>query len=97
MDQSDAPDLAERLFEELRLAVAEETVPPEVVAAAKAVYSWRTIDAELAELLERRDEFERTALIIAAAAGAGRASWRGLKPGVKLSSALWQRRHSARL
>lgn len=50
MDQSDAPDIAERLFEELRLAVREETVPPEIVAAAKAVYSWRTIDAELAEL-----------------------------------------------
>ncbi len=29
---------------------AEEPVPPEVVAAAKAAYTWRTVDAELAAL-----------------------------------------------
>jgi hypothetical protein len=29
-----------------------DPVPPEVVAAAKASYTWRTIDAELAELVD---------------------------------------------
>ena len=39
------------LLEELRRVVAAaDPVPPEVVAAAKASFTWRTIDAELAEL-----------------------------------------------
>ena len=39
------------LLQELRRAVtAADPVPPEVIAAAKASFTWRTIDAELAEL-----------------------------------------------
>jgi hypothetical protein len=34
----------------LREAIALESVPPEVIAAARASFSWRTIDAELAAL-----------------------------------------------
>jgi hypothetical protein len=34
----------------LGLAVAQDQVPDQVVAAAKGSYTWRTIDAELAEL-----------------------------------------------
>ena len=40
-----------RLVAALAEAVAaEEPVPPEVVGAAKAAYTWRTVDAELAAL-----------------------------------------------
>src|SRR2546425_157833 len=43
----DAPLLAE-----LRLAsAAREPVPPRVLEAARAAYTWRLIDAELAELI----------------------------------------------
>ena len=41
----------EQLLEELGAALAEaDPVPDHVLAAAKAGYTWRTIDAELAEL-----------------------------------------------
>ena len=41
----------DRLFAALKDAVqTAEEVPPEFVAAAKAAYAWRTIDAELAQL-----------------------------------------------
>jgi hypothetical protein len=40
----------DRLLAELRLAGSLDAPPPEVVAAAKAVFVWRTLDAELAEL-----------------------------------------------
>ena len=33
-----------------RVVTAADPVPPEVIAAAKASFTWRTIDAELAEL-----------------------------------------------
>ncbi|MGH2786417.1 MAG: hypothetical protein ACRDJV_00730 [Actinomycetota bacterium] len=41
----------ERLFEELGALVRRtDAVPPQVLAAARGSYTWRTIDAELAEL-----------------------------------------------
>jgi hypothetical protein len=40
----------EQLMAQLRAALAGSPPPPSVVAAAKAVYAWRTVDAELAEL-----------------------------------------------
>jgi hypothetical protein len=40
------------LMEELRaLAAAHDPVPPEVLAAARGSYTWRTIDAELAAIV----------------------------------------------
>jgi hypothetical protein len=45
------PDRSEELLDAVRHALdAHDAVPPEVVAAAKASFTWRTIDAELAEL-----------------------------------------------
>src|SRR6476469_9444212 len=42
----------DRLVEVLRRALAEaDEVPTEVVAAARAAWTWRTIDAELAALV----------------------------------------------
>ena|SRR5215211_7038859 len=40
----------DELMEALTAAARRHMVPPEVVSAAKAAYTWRTIDAELAEL-----------------------------------------------
>ena len=41
------------LLAEVRAAAAEhDPVPADVVAAAKASFTWRSIDAELAELIE---------------------------------------------
>lgn len=43
--------ISERLYDELRtLLTLAETVPAEVVDAAKGAFSWRTIDADLAQL-----------------------------------------------
>jgi hypothetical protein len=48
---SDAPDDS-TLEQELRLAAARlDPVPPEVTAAAVDAFSWRDLDAELAELV----------------------------------------------
>jgi hypothetical protein len=48
---SDQVDAA--LLDRLRpLVEGDDPVPPEVVAAARAASTWRTIDAELAELVE---------------------------------------------
>jgi len=45
------PDHTEALLATLRAALDDtDAVPPEVVAAAKGAFTWRTIDAELAEL-----------------------------------------------
>ena len=53
MNAEGAPqDGDERLVDVLRRALAEvDEVPPEVVAAARAAWTWRTIDAELAALV----------------------------------------------
>src|SRR3954465_11627954 len=41
------------LLAELRAVLGEvDTPPPDVVAAAKSSFTWRTVDAELAELAE---------------------------------------------
>ncbi len=41
----------DRLFEELKAALeAADPIPDDVIAAAKAGFTWRTVDAELAEL-----------------------------------------------
>jgi hypothetical protein len=46
------PGPDERLFDELRHALDRHSAPPpQVVEAAKASYTWRTVDAELAELI----------------------------------------------
>jgi hypothetical protein len=48
-DHDDAHD--DILLEELRAAVNRlDPVPPDMVAAARATFMWRTIDAELAQL-----------------------------------------------
>lgn len=44
------PQADDELTARLRLAVAAERPPSEVVSAAKAAFTWRTIDAELASL-----------------------------------------------
>lgn len=51
-DEAGRPDEADaQLLESLRAVVARaDPVPPEVEAAARASYTWRTVDAELAEL-----------------------------------------------
>jgi hypothetical protein len=73
-DRSDTPD-PDSLDEELAAVVNEAfpPVPAEVVAAAKATLTWRTVDAELAELLEEESLAVRagTADPTAAAYGAG--------------------------
>ena len=53
MNAESAPqDGDDRLVEVLRRALAEaDEVPTEVVAAARAAWTWRTIDAELAALV----------------------------------------------
>ena len=53
MNAESAPrDADDRLVEALRRALAEaDEVPTEVVAAARAAWTWRTIDAELAALV----------------------------------------------
>ena len=53
MNAESAPqDGDDRLVEVLRRALAEaDEVPAEVVAAARAAWTWRTIDAELAALV----------------------------------------------
>ena len=40
----------EKLLAELRLAGRLDPVPPDAIAAARACFMWRTLDAELAEL-----------------------------------------------
>jgi hypothetical protein len=54
MSQDDpvtGPDAADALFEELAPVVHERSRPPaDVVNAAKQLFTWRTIDAELARL-----------------------------------------------
>lgn len=49
----------EELLAELRLAGRLDEVPPETVAGAKASFLWRTIDAELAQLVEDSAEDDR--------------------------------------
>ena len=52
MNAQSPQDGDEQLVDVLRRALVEaEEVPPEVVAAARAAWTWRTIDAELAELV----------------------------------------------
>ena len=49
MNPPSGPD--ERLLDELREVLGHDAAPPSsVVEAAKASYTWRTVDAELAEL-----------------------------------------------
>ena len=51
MNQGDEGAAGEsELLDRLREAVASDEVPAEVLSAAKAAFTWRTIDAELAEL-----------------------------------------------
>jgi hypothetical protein len=51
MSEHDAQAEDERFVERLRAAVSRfDPVPPEVDAAARAAFTWRTIDAELAAL-----------------------------------------------
>jgi hypothetical protein len=40
----------ERLFQEIAAAVAPPEVPEQILRSAEAVYTWRTIDADLAAL-----------------------------------------------
>lgn len=47
MNDTDHDELLERLA---RVAGQIDAPPPEVVAAARAAFTWRTVDAELAEL-----------------------------------------------
>jgi hypothetical protein len=50
-DTYDANDVA--LLSELREVLQQlDPVPPEVTSAARAAFGWRTVDAELAELIE---------------------------------------------
>ncbi|HEX2274602.1 MAG TPA: hypothetical protein VHG90_12085 [Acidimicrobiales bacterium] len=52
IDDCCSSPLDEGLLQAYRSIVARtDPVPPEVVAAARAALSWRTIDGELAELL----------------------------------------------
>jgi hypothetical protein len=62
-----------RLLGELRLAGALDAPPPEVIAAAKAVIVWRTLDAELAELAYDSSQDD---LALAGMRGAGATSAR---------------------
>ncbi len=50
MSREDRPNRDDALVQGLRDALEVEPVPPEVAAAAKAAFTWRTIDAELAAL-----------------------------------------------
>jgi hypothetical protein len=50
MNQGDEGVTDEEVVAGLQGAIRAEGVPPEVVAAAKAAFTWRTIDAELAAL-----------------------------------------------
>jgi hypothetical protein len=51
MSEHDARPQDERLVERLRAAATRfDPVPPEIDAAARAAFTWRTIDAELAAL-----------------------------------------------
>lgn len=54
MTDRTAPDDDLPTDDELTTVVREAfpPIPPEVLAAAKATFTWRTVDAELAELLE---------------------------------------------
>ena len=52
MNAESPQDRDEQLVDVLRRALVEaDEVPTEVVAAARAAWTWRTIDAELAELV----------------------------------------------
>jgi hypothetical protein len=63
---SDAERLVddERLFEELREASRRQPLPPAVIAAAKAAWSWRTIDAELARITHDSFSDEGQAVLV---------------------------------
>jgi len=54
----DGLGLDDALRADLRLAGQLDEVPPETVAAAKASFLWRTIDAELAQLVEDSAEVD---------------------------------------
>jgi len=46
------PDQGEEFYERLAaVVVSRDSVPPDVVAAAKASFAWRTVDDELADLV----------------------------------------------
>jgi hypothetical protein len=50
LPQGDQNERDDALLARLAAAARSQTPPPEVVAAAKATFTWRTVDAELAEL-----------------------------------------------
>ena len=58
---------------ELRALFARvDPVPPLLDDAARAAFTWRTVDAELAELMrDSADASEEAALLVRAAAGHG--------------------------
>lgn len=56
----DEPNDLEELAAELRLALADDAVPPEVLRAAQGAWAWRLIDTELAELVEEERAVLRT-------------------------------------
>ena len=59
----------EAIFEELRGLVARaDPVPERLHEAARAAFTWRTIDAELAELMQDSAELDAGALALRSAA-----------------------------
>ncbi|HET8642285.1 MAG TPA: hypothetical protein VFM37_10120 [Pseudonocardiaceae bacterium] len=71
MNSPSGPD--ERLLEDLREVLGHDTEPPSsVVQAAKESYTWRTVDAELAELTHD-SLVDQPAVRTRAAAGGDRA------------------------
>ncbi len=74
MNQGDGTASQEsELLERLRQALTRDEVPAEVVTAAKAAFTWRTIDAELAELAyDSLDELAPLAGVRGASGGEGR-------------------------
>jgi len=59
----------EAIFEELRALIARtDPVPERLDEAARAAYTWRTIDAELAELMQDSAEVDEGALALRSSA-----------------------------
>jgi hypothetical protein len=52
MDAEDQLDDNELLMHLARALPARDPVPPQVVAAARGSFTWRTVDAEIAELID---------------------------------------------
>ncbi len=67
--QGERDERDEALLARLATAARAEVPPPDVVAAAKGAFTWRTIDAELAELSYDSLLEDATAGVRASAAG----------------------------